>query len=326
MSTDINQIEDTMGDNKGKLDWMYKGVRGLVDNEDYLTGRKIDKTFEIISAEENPTKGDLEGLEGSVPQSVFDLETNTNTNNMVTVDLAAKLREDPLYEIRLKQREQRRKLLDNPLKMKKLKNILESTLSDDKKHKKKHKHRRSDSDSSDSHHKSDGKRHKRDKNRDERRNDHKNSSNSHRHHRQDSYRDRDRHTRDSRERILDKKLSSIYKRHDSRIEKTLSDEKQRTEQQQQSRPKKLSAEEMEKKRLEMLDNAVWRECQRKSNVKEFANEEQKEKEFNESGKSAQFIKPLLTKATDDTLEDRIRQKRFSHQKGHNSMDTNFARR
>jgi hypothetical protein len=29
-----------------KLDWMYKGPGGLVDREEYLLGRAIDKSFE----------------------------------------------------------------------------------------------------------------------------------------------------------------------------------------------------------------------------------------------------------------------------------------
>jgi len=29
-----------------KLDWMYKGPGGVVDREEYLLGRAIDKSFE----------------------------------------------------------------------------------------------------------------------------------------------------------------------------------------------------------------------------------------------------------------------------------------
>jgi len=84
---------------------------------------------------------------------------------------------------------------------------------------------------------------------------------------------------------------------------------------------------MEKKRKEMLENAVWRECQRKSNIESYKEEEREEKEFNSSAKSAQFIKPLLKSATEsDSLEDRIKQKRFTTQRGYNSMDTHFARK
>ncbi|CAG2064541.1 unnamed protein product, partial [Timema podura] len=35
-----------------KLDWMYKGPSGIVDREEYLLGRRIDKTFEQLEQSE----------------------------------------------------------------------------------------------------------------------------------------------------------------------------------------------------------------------------------------------------------------------------------
>jgi len=329
------------------LEWMYKGVRGLVDNEDYLTGRKVDKTFEIITAEESgQPKGDLEGFESAVPQSVFDSLPNTSNNSMVTIDLAAKLREDPLYEIRVKQREERRKLLDNPLKLKKLRTILESTITRDKHKKNKKKHKRRDSsssgsDSSDhSDRKYDHKRHRRDDRDYERRDrDHRSSHHSHykpsdRHKSYESNRDKERRDgnndkRDS-ERRRDQRVHTNERRDDSkRYDKPL-DGRQRNTWTAQSKPPqktRLSAEQLEQKRKEMEENAVWRESQRKTNVQTYEKEEKEENQLNASGKSAQFIKPLLKSATEsDSLEDRIRQKRFTSQRGYNLMDSNFARK
>lgn len=42
-------IEKT--DNK-KLDWMYKGPQQQINREDYLTGKKIDKSFEQMAQAE----------------------------------------------------------------------------------------------------------------------------------------------------------------------------------------------------------------------------------------------------------------------------------
>jgi hypothetical protein len=35
-----------------KLDWMYKGPGGVVDREEYLLGRAIDKSFEHMQQAE----------------------------------------------------------------------------------------------------------------------------------------------------------------------------------------------------------------------------------------------------------------------------------
>ena len=289
------------------MDWMYRGVTGLVDKEEYLTGRKVDKTFEIIHREETQTKGDLDAFEPSIPGSVFD--SNQINNSLVTIDLATKLREDPLYEIRVKQREQRKKLLDNPLKLKKLKNILESTLAEDKhkKHKKKKSRKRSSSssDGTDS--------------------DHRSNRKKHRNERSDRKVERHRHKYDSNDkrnsdRRYDSKLKDL--KSDKRIEKRFD-----SKQSNYSKPKKLSSEELEQKRKEMVENAVWRECQRKSNVKSYEEQEKAENQFNSSSSSAQFIKPLLKSAAEsESLEERIKQKRFRSQKGYDLMDKNFAKK
>lgn len=43
-----------------KLDWMYKGPQQSINREDYLTGKKIDKTFEqFVQAEKNTERNRL---------------------------------------------------------------------------------------------------------------------------------------------------------------------------------------------------------------------------------------------------------------------------
>jgi len=39
-----------------KLDWMYKGPSGIVDREEYLLGRAVDKTFEQLEQSEQQGK------------------------------------------------------------------------------------------------------------------------------------------------------------------------------------------------------------------------------------------------------------------------------
>ncbi len=81
-----------------RLEWIYTGDR--TKSEDYLLGKKFD--------------GDSQST--TVP------EDNTITS---TIDLANKIREDPLYLIKKKEIEQKKKILENPVRLKQLKELLE---------------------------------------------------------------------------------------------------------------------------------------------------------------------------------------------------------
>ena len=82
-----------------RLEWIYTGDR--TKSEDYLLGKKYD---------------------GDVPSNPT-LEDDTTTTS--TIDLANKIREDPLYLIKKKEIEQKKKILDNPVRLKQLKELLE---------------------------------------------------------------------------------------------------------------------------------------------------------------------------------------------------------
>ncbi|XP_074603885.1 uncharacterized protein LOC141857300 [Brevipalpus obovatus] len=166
------------------MEWMYKGISGIVDREDYLTGRKVDKTFVILEKEENGI--DLNANdEGCLPSALFASGEGTSGlkgGEETDVDYMNKLREDPLYEMKRKQIEAARKILDNPLRLKKMKSLIESTLkaSDD-----------SDSDSSSN------KRKKRKKKKSHRKEE-KYSSHGHRQHKDDKYEKSERSGRSKR--------------------------------------------------------------------------------------------------------------------------------
>lgn len=53
-----------------KLKWMYNGITGHVDREEYLTGRKVDKTFDIIRAEETGAKSDFDVENNTIPRTI----------------------------------------------------------------------------------------------------------------------------------------------------------------------------------------------------------------------------------------------------------------
>lgn len=75
-----------------RLDWMYQGPAGQVSRDEYLLGRPIDK--QITEQFEEPESGPSTQT-GLLPGSIFNPTTPAST-----LDLAAKIREDPLFEIR----------------------------------------------------------------------------------------------------------------------------------------------------------------------------------------------------------------------------------
>ncbi|XP_063236924.1 pre-mRNA-splicing factor CWC25 homolog [Bacillus rossius redtenbacheri] len=137
-----------------KLDWMYKGPSGAVDREEYLLGCRIDKTFEQMEQAEKPStsasaKNSVEY--DCVPPSIF-------SGGDEQVDMARKLQEDPLLLIKKKEMETRAQILNNPVKLRQLRDILKQS-NKPRKHKKSKRSKKesrrkgrsdSDSDSSDS--------------------------------------------------------------------------------------------------------------------------------------------------------------------------------
>ncbi|KAM7352970.1 CWC25 spliceosome associated protein homolog [Cochliomyia hominivorax] len=115
-----------------KLDWMYKSSTELINREEYLLGRKIDKSFEILQAEEREkeqqnlvgVKQPLNHVEHEcVP---FSIRAYKNLQNSEQVDLQRKVMEDPLMLIKQREMESRRKILENPVKLKELHRILKT--------------------------------------------------------------------------------------------------------------------------------------------------------------------------------------------------------
>ncbi|XP_051990880.1 pre-mRNA-splicing factor CWC25 homolog [Xyrauchen texanus] len=95
-----------------RLDWMYQGPAGQVSREEYLLGRPID--MQITQQYEEPESGPS-AQTGLLPGSIFNPTSSVSTN-----DMAAKIREDPLFEIRKRKEEKKRGVLTNPVKMRRM--------------------------------------------------------------------------------------------------------------------------------------------------------------------------------------------------------------
>lgn len=78
-----------------KVEWMYTGDK--IDRDAYLLGKPIDKL--LIEKEIDKPKV---------------------TSFVSTIDLAAKIREDPLFEIKRQEIEAKKRLLENPMRLKQL--------------------------------------------------------------------------------------------------------------------------------------------------------------------------------------------------------------
>lgn len=128
---ELKKIGQTSGvlttDDSKKLEWMYKGSQELVNREEYLLGRTVDKTFEQLDAIEKEQQGNVTIPKNHVeheciPFSIRSFRGGQTTNEQV--DLTRKLMEDPVMAIKQKEMESRRKILENPVKLKELHRLL----------------------------------------------------------------------------------------------------------------------------------------------------------------------------------------------------------
>lgn len=331
-----------------RLDWMYQGPGGQVSRDEYLLGRPIDK--QITEQYEEPESGPSSQT-GLLPGSIFNPTTPASN-----LDLAAKIREDPLFEIRKREEEKKREVLTNPVKMKMIKEMLRKNLEKkekkkkrkkDKKEKredkerrkeKKHKRRSSSSDEEDRKHKSRSK-------------EESSGTKSHSHHipgyglqvpggRHHQYSGPPNHSgRHSSERSrsrspqrTDRDNNHSSHRADIKFQrKAPSPQRNRYHRHQGSHSsKRLSAEELEKKRQQMMDFAKQREEERENNVRGYKRQDEQERERERSGKhdrSAGFIHNMkLESATTSSLEDRVKRNIHSIQRTPASLEKNFMRR
>lgn len=323
-----------MSSNEGDakdVQWMYKGLSGHVDREEYLTGRKVDKTFDLIREEEGE-KSHFDVDSNVVPKSVI----SESFSGQTSVDVDKKMKEDPLYQIKMKEIEKRKELLLNPMKMKRLKQALQAALSssdsdsESSSERRKHKHKRKKS------------KHKKKTKRKEHSSDEEDDRDSRHRSRHGHRRSRSRSSSRSHRKKSDKRFKrsrsrsrSPVRHHSSSHSKSSSSSKpsssrpdHRKHFDNKSKPR-LTEEEKEKRRREMMSEAEKREIERSNRVKDYKDQDSKEKSDAKSGSqgSGNFIQPLLASVVDKhSLEDRIKQKSFTSQRGHRSMESNFARK
>uniref|UniRef100_H0WZ84 CWC25 spliceosome associated protein homolog n=1 Tax=Otolemur garnettii TaxID=30611 RepID=H0WZ84_OTOGA len=321
-----------------KLDWMYQGPGGMVNRDEYLLGRPIDKyVFEKMEEKEAGCSSET----GLLPGSIF---APSGANSLL--DMASKIREDPLFIIRRRSDEKKKRMgSGNHLKMQShtITSQLQMSLEkkekkkkkDKKKKHKKHKHRSSSSDRSNSEDEhSRGRSQKKMANsssvlskvpgyglQSEQKRVHglKNHSRS-----RSSSHSPPRHT------------SKKSTRHNSKVNrkerghsKSPSPKKEVYQRRHTSGyTRKLSAEELERKRQEMMENAKWREEERLNTLKRHAKDEEREQRLEKlDSRDGKFIHRMkLESASTSSLEDRVKRNIYSLQRTSVALEKNFMKR
>ncbi|KAG5344135.1 CWC25 factor, partial [Acromyrmex charruanus] len=338
-----------------KLDWMYKGPNQMVDREEYLLGRPVDKAFEQMQQAEKDSEMNRMP-KNHVEYEITYIDICCQGHNPV-IDFSRRL----LFVKKLitknfkinqpsktKSDKKKKKLLQKlsdssedeakldvllATKYKQLKDINEKYLLKSMKKikhnktKKSKKHHDSDSeiDSNDdtSIKKRRHKQRKQKKNRKRKLSEDRNSKyarSMEKYGEEDNKNKRPRYDSkqrdDSRNKYNDERRYSMEKERTDRKE-----EKYRSK----TRPS-LTEEEKEQRRKEMMANAVWRDKEREKNVKMYREQEKKE-EQNIILNNKDFIRKQLVIATEmGTVASRIKANLNNIQRSGRAMDTNFAKR
>ncbi|XP_054505486.1 pre-mRNA-splicing factor CWC25 homolog isoform X1 [Agelaius tricolor] len=335
-----------------KLEWMYQGPGGMVNRDEYLLGRPVDK-FILDKVGDKDSAGDT----GLLPGSIF-----ARAGASSVLDMATKIREDPLFMIRKREEEKKREVLNNPVKMKKIKALLQNSLDKKerkrkKEKKKKHKkHRRRSSSSSSSSSEEERPRIKSQKRVDNsvwkaapskipgyglqvrdpeaglRSRGSPGQDRAPRERSRSPSRSPQRHSSRRNPQRSSASPSRRSKQHSSREEKgrarSPSPKKSFRRQHPPGYTRKISPEELERKRQEMMENAKWREEERANNLRKHRKEEELEKELEKlDSRDGKFFHRLkLESASTSSLEDRVKRNIHSLQRTPAALEKNFMQR
>ncbi|KAE8574976.1 hypothetical protein XENTR_v10003651 [Xenopus tropicalis] len=314
---------------------MYQGPGGMVNREEYLLGRPVDKY--IMDKMQEPESGPSSET-GLLPGSIFSAAGASST-----LDLANKIREDPLFMIRKREDEKKREVLKNPVKMKKIREMLQSSLEKKSKKKKKEKKKRRKERRDSSSSEEDSSDEERESSRNRSHKHHKHSPSPPARHGMSGYGlqvkdygqgSRGDHTNKHRARAhsrsphRDSKGSRSSGSHGGRKR---SPSPQKPEAYRRQRPsgytKKLSAEELERRRQEMMEDAQQREKEREWNVRRYKQEEEKEEEKGKQKKESKFIHQIkLESAASSSVEDRVKRNIHGIQRTTAALEKNFMKR
>jgi len=339
-----------------QMEWLYDSNSGKPTNDDYLLGKAVDKNFERMG-----TEGQINAVEyDCCPESIFSSQVEHQ------VDLQRKLQEDPLVSLKMKEVDTRKKILDNPLKMREINSYIDALKrkkhKKEKKRKKHKKHKESEKDddldsmllqklkgisgeaasSNTSSHKDDkhdrkSSRHSRHKSSSDSSSDESNLKDSRKEskssvekHRSKHY-GREKYNSSKQNRYSDISSKDYQDKRDYGRYRSKSSPRRRSRSPQNTDRKRdtkdNSESERAKKLQEMMENANWREEQRSKKVKSHRLKESEEEAARLEKHDPSFLRKELSKAAEaGSVEKRIKSNKHNIQRGFSSMSENFARR
>uniref|UniRef100_A0A915PSQ8 Pre-mRNA-splicing factor CWC25-like protein n=1 Tax=Setaria digitata TaxID=48799 RepID=A0A915PSQ8_9BILA len=322
-----------------QLAWIYEGTKSLVNREDYLLGKRVDKNFELYS--DAVVKEKESGIEAVEKPKRHINDTSSSKTSNLGVDIVRT--EDPLVAIKV-MREERvwQEKMENPLVQLRMQKLMKKVMEKREKkrlkklkklEKKEKKFKHSADISEDVEHtekterKFDGEKcaatsslSPEIKLAKGKRKEHLQRDThipEHLRPKYDSTSESDDSQDESKEAY--KKAKTEYGLVKSK-EKARSKEevvspyknlpkKHQAEPYKRSERRQLTEEEMEKKRTEMLENANWRDEVRKKNIRRNTERDEEESRRNE-GKTANFIRPMLNNAASTmTVEQQLKSHR-----------------
>ncbi|XP_017693388.1 PREDICTED: pre-mRNA-splicing factor CWC25 homolog [Lepidothrix coronata] len=333
----------TLRKREEKLEWMYQGPGGMVNREEYLMGRPVDK-FIFEKAEDKEAGCSSET--GLLPGSIF---AKSGANSVL--DMANKIREDPLFMIRCWEGAPGRGVLAGSWAVG-LRNTagtrVNRNLGRDINKPQPHVHPslcsswlRSPLGPSTVLLRDPSELQVRDSEQSHRSRSSPGPGQDRAPHR---HRDRSRSSSRSPQRHSSKRNSEQSgsrgsgspskhsKQHSSREEKgrarSPSPKKSYRRQHPPGYTRKLSPEELERKRQEMMENAKWREEERANNLRKHRKEEELERELEKlDARDGKFFHRLkLESASTSTLEDRVKRNIHSLQRTPAALEKNFMQR
>ncbi|XP_071307014.1 pre-mRNA-splicing factor CWC25 homolog isoform X5 [Agelaius tricolor] len=259
-----------------KLEWMYQGPGGMVNRDEYLLGRPVDK-FILDKVGDKDSAGDT----GLLPGSIF-----ARAGASSVLDMATKIREDPLFMISCRTVWIKRRGRGRRRRRKSTRSTGGAAPAAPA----------------------------------------------------PALRRRGPELSLRRGwiipsgRLLLPKSRDMAYRHSSREEKgrarSPSPKKSFRRQHPPGYTRKISPEELERKRQEMMENAKWREEERANNLRKHRKEEELEKELEKlDSRDGKFFHRLkLESASTSSLEDRVKRNIHSLQRTPAALEKNFMQR
>lgn len=263
-----------------RVEWLYSTVGATANREEYLLGKRVDKHVDPLLQDQERESQALE----SGPGALFVAADGAG----LAADISVKVREDPLFLIRQREEEAKKKLASNPIKLKQLAELV-SKEKKGRKHKKSKKHRKRHSSSSDE-------EESRDQSHDRSR---------------DQWRERSPIRSSHRRRSPDARGQ-----HQSRPRPAAPP------------PRRLDPAEMERRRQEMMDSAREHGTARERRLRRHEEERKREDSESKTRHKQDFLQPLRVQSltSSESVGERIHRKINTVQRTNAELTANFMRK